>query len=520
MDTIDANRSSCGHAPNEGESPINVQPNRSRIAAARILVLAAVVAVSLWAAGAPRAYAATYRSDLILSDANMRASYSMTRPDIQAFLKTQTGVLKSLVTTSASGETTSATAIIYEASQNFRISPRVLLALLQKEQSLLTRTTLKASTLSRATGAGCINDTTNYYPGFGRQVWYAAWLLSNFGEVKAFPSSFVSLWIPGMTCSAGDVVVTPANLATYKLYVYNPSISGNANFWSIYNNYFGNPAAGFVPAKASSLSAASAGYSSVRLGWKTVTAATGYETWRATSSVGTYSKIATSTSTESTATRLTAGRTYYFKVRAYRTEDTATAFGPFSDVKIAKPVPGKASLAAASAGYTSVKLSWTAVPGATRYEVYRATSSKGTYAKVSTPTGIGYADTGRTTGRTYYYKVRAYHLEGSTKVYGGFSSIRSAKPVPVKVTGLTVAAASATSLSVKWSRVSGATKYEVYRSTSATGAYAKVTTASGTSFTNTGLIVGRTYNYRVRAYHLQGSTKVYGSFSAVVPATM
>ena len=55
----------------------------------------------------------------------------------------------------------------------------------------------------------------------------------------------------------GMTHIHPKNLATYKLYVYNPSIgahkpygdlstqscSGNANFWKIYSRYFGSPLA-------------------------------------------------------------------------------------------------------------------------------------------------------------------------------------------------------------------------------------------------------------------------------------
>lgn len=42
------------------------------------------------------------------------------------------------------------------------------------------------------------------------------------------------------------------------------------------------------------------------------------------------------------------------------------------------------TLSVASTGYQSITLKWTGVSNATRYEVYRATSSTGTYAKVAT----------------------------------------------------------------------------------------------------------------------------------------
>jgi len=43
-----------------------------------------------------------------------------------------------------------------------------------------------------------------------------------------------------------------------------------------------------------------------------------------------------------------------------------------------------------------------------------------------------------------------------------------------------------------------------------------IKTTTSTSYTNTKLTAGKTYYYKVRAYHLEGKTKVYGSFSAPV----
>jgi fibronectin type 3 domain-containing protein len=443
----------------------------------------------------------------------MRATYSMSAGDIQSFLGAQTGILESLVTTNYAGQPMTASAIIYQACQNYGISPRVILTMLQKEQSLLTRTTLTSSTLTRALGAGCPDKTTNYYPGFGKQVWYAAWLLSNFGEVKAFPSTYVNLWAPGMTYQCGASVVTPENLATYKLYVYNPSVEGNNTFWSVYAKYFGDPLAGFVPAKVK-LTAASAGYASIKLSWPSVSGATGYSVYRATSSGGTYSQIASATATTFTDASRTTGKTYYYKVRASRT-DSGTVWGNYSSVQSAKAVPTKVTLTAASAGYRSIKLSWTAVAGATRYEIYRATSAGGTYVNEYTLSGTSHPNGSRTTGKTYYYKVRAYHLEGSMKVYGSFSAVKSARAVPAKVTGLKLAKASSTSVGLKWSSVSGATGYAVYRATSSSGTYTKIASPRSASYKSTGLTRGKTYWYKVRAYHLEGSTNVHGAYSSV-----
>lgn len=265
----------------------------------RMVMLATVVAAALIAGTAAAARAATFDPELIISNDNMRAYDCMSADDIQAFLETQPGALATLKTadrdkvitlsktkdnvntTPDKGEDPKlASRIIWEACQEWRISPKVMLTMLQKEQSLLTRKPREGSnTLARALGAGCPGHlvfpttnpvATNRYPGFGNQVWHSARLLASYGESHPYFSSFkpdTQAWI-GNPKTTGDWLIKktvgtktnyyidPQNLATYKLYIYNPVVgakepfgdlvsqagrtSGNANFWLIYRRYFGS----------------------------------------------------------------------------------------------------------------------------------------------------------------------------------------------------------------------------------------------------------------------------------------
>ena len=160
-----------------------------------------------------------------------------------------------------------------------------------------------------------------------------------------------------------------------------------------------------------------------------------YEVYRATSSSGTYTKITTlkSGSTISyTNQSLTTGKTYYYKVRAYRTVNGKPVYSSFSAIKSAKPVPAApASFKAARASSSSIKLSWEKVSYASGYAVYRATSSSGTYTKITTiksGSAVSYTNKSLTTGKTYYYKMRAYRTVNGDNVYGSYSKVVSAKP--------------------------------------------------------------------------------------------
>ena len=74
----------------------------------------------------------------------------------------------------------------------------------------------------------------------------------------------------------------------------------------------------------------------------------------------------------------------------------------------------------------SPKVSWKKVEGATKYEVYRATSKSGTYSKVKTTTSLNWKDTAAKSGKTYYYKVVAVASKtAANSAYSGVVSIKS-----------------------------------------------------------------------------------------------
>ncbi len=219
------------------------------------------------------------------------------------------------------------------------------------------------------------------------------------------------------------------------------------------------------------------------------------------------------TNTNSARLSLSAG-TYYVNVTDYYYSNAP--YGLTASWVFDQP----SSVKAVSASYNSVKLTWPAVTGAAGYEVYRATVKNGSYTKLTTTTAKSYLNTNLTTGATYYYKVRAYRMDWSTKVYSTFSSVVSAKPALLAPASFTAARASSSSIKLAWAAVSGASGYEVYRYNASTGVYQLVTRVSSSvrSYTNTGLTKNKVYYYKVRAYRMVGSTRVYGPFSPVKSA--
>ena len=94
----------------------------------------------------------------------------------------------------------------------------------------------------------------------------------------------------------------------------------------------------------------------------------------------------------------------------------------YFEIKLAK-----VSGLTATAGKAAVTLKWSAVKGADGYQVYYSTSKDGKYKKLVSTSKVSLKKTGLTSGKTYYFKVRAYKKTDSATLFGSFSSVKSAK---------------------------------------------------------------------------------------------
>ena len=241
------------------------------------------------------------------------------------------------------------------------------------------------------------------------------------------------------------------------------------------------------------------------LKWNAVSGAAKYEVYRARSKDGDYIKYSTVTGTSYTNTSyIESGNTYYYKVRALKSDGTAGAWSSVVSVTYKQTLTAPA-VTGGNDAQGRPTLTWKAVSGAAKYEVYRARSKDGTYTKYSTTTGTAYTNSSYlTSGATYYYKVRALDANGNAGPYSAVVSVTCRlKLTAPTVTGSTDSQGRPT---LKWNAVTGAAKYEVYRARSKDGDYIKYSTVTGTSYTNTSYIEnGNTYYYKVRALGSDGT---------------
>lgn len=177
--------------------------------------------------------------------------------------------------------------------------------------------------------------------------------------------------------------------------------------------------------------------------------------------------------------------------------------------------------------YNSIKLAWQGVSWAERYQVYRSGSLNGTYEKIKVIYSknaelngnfkVIFTDTGLKTGKTYYYKIRAVAAYKDTVSHSGYSVTVSARPVTSAP--IITAAVSKGKITLSWKKISGASGYVVFRSTSANGTYTKlkkITSGDTVTYADTTVKAGKTYYYKVRSYRVVNNENVNSEFSAIV----
>lgn len=272
---------------------------------------------------------------------------------------------------------------------------------------------------------------------------------------------------------------------------------------------------------------------SVALSWNSVSGAAGYNTYHATTPIGTLTRANGSliTGTSYTVAGLQSNVTYYFQVRA---QDSAGTESQLSDQKSAttssNTVAAPTALTVGTVGTSSVALSWTASSGASGYNAYWSDITNGVLNKAN---GTGITGTSFTVSQlkastTYYFKVKAYDSSNQESAASNEVNATTAAPVSIAApTGLTVGTTTDTAIPLSFTASTSADVkgYNLYYSKTSGGPYTLHNAAphGGTSYTLDGLNSSTTYYLVVRTVNLSdqesaNSTQVQGSTQAAKPA--
>ncbi len=186
-----------------------------------------------------------FRADLILDDKDIFEIGGMNRDRIQEFLLSR-GTLGTTRLPDIDGVQKPVADIIWRVATSYKINPKYLMALLQKEQSLIEDPSPTQKQLDWATGYGVCDSCAKNDPaiqdfkGFASQLeWAAKQHREKYLQQILTRGTTISGYAPGKQSIVDGQVIVPVNQATAMLYSYTPHISGNLNLWQIWKRWFG-----------------------------------------------------------------------------------------------------------------------------------------------------------------------------------------------------------------------------------------------------------------------------------------
>ncbi len=269
--------------------------------------------------------------------------------------------------------------------------------------------------------------------------------------------------------------------------------------------------------------------SQLALAWDAVEDATAYEVWYGetndNATATEYTGDTDDTDLSCVITGLDNGTEYFIWLKAKNTVGTSD----FGDVASGTPeaameAPDAPGAAVVTAGDSQLSLTWTAINGATAYEVwYSETDDNATATEfIGDPdeTDLSCVITGLTSGIPYYIWLRAKNSAGTS----GFGDVASGTPEAAMeapdAPGAAVVTAGDSQLSLTWTAVDGATWYEVWINDENVSATAYLAPdgdhVTATSFTVEGLVNGTPYYVWIVACNPVGNSD-FGEVASGTP---
>ena len=242
------------------------------------------------------------------------------------------------------------------------------------------------------------------------------------------------------------------------------------------------------------------------ISWSAVPIATSYKIYRN----GTLAT--TTTSISYTDTGLTVSTNYTYTVAASNAAGDSVASAAASATSSHSCAPVAPVIVATTDTICGgrVIISWSAVPTATSYKIYRNGSI------VSTVSSLVFTDIGLSGSTQYAYTVIASNASGDSSTSTQQFATSSELCLPPANFAAIMGACSTNSVRLSWSAVTGAIGYKVFTDYG-TGTYTKLAETPDLSYTFTGASYATEYSYKVFAYYASGDSPTFSTAAATGP---
>ena len=212
--------------------------------------------------------------------------------------------------------------------------------------------------------------------------------------------------------------------------------------------------------------------------------------------------------------------TYSFRIRAYKTSGSVTAYSDYVRIAGKTRIPNVAKFTGSAVSASAVKLDWSKNDKATGYVIEQYKSGKWTVlATTKNNTTLTFTVKGLAKGTTYSFRIKSFRKTGSTTEFSEYTAIKAATLLD-GVSDFKVASTTGSWITLEWAKNDKATGYviEQYKG----GKWTVIATTKNNAtlkFTVKGLKNDTTYSFRIRAYKTSGSVTAYSDYVRIAGKT-
>lgn len=315
------------------------------------------------------------------------------------------------------------------------------------------------------------------------------------------------------------------NLKKAKFYLNGTQVRQDYSYNSKYKYYY---ILGYTEIKIENdvatptgFAAESATSSSVSLKWDKNANASGYEIEQYKGGKWTQiAKINNSSTVSYNVSGLAADTTYTFRMRAYKTLSSGTAYSDYVRLAAKTQLTNTDKFVGTAISPTAVKLDWNRNDKVTGYIIEQYKGGKWTQIAVTkNNTTLTFTVKGLADATPYSFRIKTYkNADGKTN-YSGYTTVKAETP-PAAVKKARVTSTTATWITLEWERNANVTGYaiEQYKG----GKWTQIAATKNNTtlkFIVKGLNPDTKYSFRIRAYKTNGTKTTYGGYVSMAGTT-
>lgn len=175
---------------------------------------------------------------------------------------------------------------------------------------------------------------------------------------------------------------------------------------------------------------------------------------------------------------------------------------PFTGGGTVLPIPlPTLSASTVSGSQINLAVAYSGPPGALSYAFEQSSSASGPFIPLASGGSSSFNDTGLTPATAYFFRARVQVTDGRFSDYSLVKSAQTLNSAPNPPLSVVATDIDSQSISVTWAASTGAITYNVYQN-----GVLDTAGISGTSFVDTGLLPGTTYQYTITAVNVSGES--------------